>query len=212
MKSSMNFKEALEKNTENIEVQSDMFQKIMKEIEGEEQMKLKQLKKTKTLIIACTALVISSATAFAAAKYIQYSTPPSTQEVREQIGFSPKYIESFSNGYSYLTGGVDEDFKLTDGSNDLEIRYEKDNALVHYHAVKAIKGETTLADFEKSADPQDTIESLTLSQKIPAIYLYSEKYSYLYWEEDQILYSLGQLDHQLNKDDLVKMANELIEK
>lgn len=75
MKSSMNFKEALEKNTENIEVQSDLFQKIMKEIEGEEQMKLKQLKKTKTLIIACTALVISSATAFAAAKYIQYSTP-----------------------------------------------------------------------------------------------------------------------------------------
>lgn len=81
-----------------------------------------------------------------------------------------------------MTGGVDKDFKLTDGSNDLEIRYEKDNALVHYHAVKAIKGEPTLADFEKSADPQDTIESLTLSQKIPAIYLYSEKYSYLYWE------------------------------
>lgn len=110
-------------------------------------MKINRSKKIRTVLIACILLILTTATCFAAAKFILYTSLPSSKSVSNEIGFNPKYIKEFKNGYVFLEGGINKDWSISDGSNDLEMRYIKDDCIVNYHAIKSIKGETSLNDF-----------------------------------------------------------------
>lgn len=220
MKSYLNFddklKTAISETVDNITVSQNMFTEINKKIEneykGECHMKFHQSKKFKTTLIACTLLVATSATGFAAAKYILYNDIPSTQAISEQAGFTPKYVEEFKNGYTYFEGGVDEEFNLSDTSNVLEMRYEKNDNILNYLSLKAIKGESTLTDFASSIRADESSESLLLTNKTDGLYVYSDTYISIIWEDNGVLYSLSDYDKTLDKSQLVDMANEIINK
>lgn len=135
-------------------------------------MKINRCKKTRGILVACMLLVLTTVTCFAATHYIVYNGIPTKENVKEQAGLSPKYVEEFQNGYSYLTGGIDKDMDLSDGSNVLDIRYIKDDTIVHYHAVKAIKGETSLEDINPHNG--EIKEDISITSEIPGICIESK--------------------------------------
>lgn len=209
-------KTAISETVDNITVSQNMFTEINKKIKseskGESYMKFNQPKKFKTILVACTLLVATSATGFAAAKYIYYNNLPTTQTVSEQVGFAPKYVQDFKNGYTYFEGGVDEEFKLSDNTNVLEMRYEKNDNIVSYLALKAVKGEGTLKESTMSLRTDESSEAIMLANKIDGLYISSDKYISVVWEDNGVLYSLSDYDKALDKSQLADMANEIINK
>lgn len=200
--------------TEDITPSPNMFEEITKKIEAEHNggyyMKINRSKKIRTVLTACILIILTTATCFAAAKYIIYLNLPENKEVSKQVGFSPKYIKEFKNGYIFLEGGVNEDFSLSDGSNDLEMRYIKDDFILHYHAIKTIDGETSLEDFIASIRSDESFEELTLSDNVPGVYIYSKDYKSIIWEDSGVSYMMSEYDNILDKQGLIDMAKEVV--
>ncbi len=196
----------------------DMFTEITKKIEletrGENYMKINKSKKIKTVLIACAILILTTATCFAAARFILYTSLPSSKSVASEVGFNPKYIKEFKNGYEFLEGGVNKDWSISDGSNDLEMRYIKDDSIVNYHAIKSIKGETSLKDFISNPSKDETLENVAISDSIPGAYIYNTEYIIIFWEQDNVTYQLSQYNKildisQISKADILEMAQEI---
>lgn len=200
--------------TEDITPSPNMFEEITKKIEAEHNggyyMKINRSKKIRTVLTACILIILTTATCFAAAKYIIYLNLPENKEVSKQVGFSPKYIKEFKNGYIFLEGGVNEDFSLSDGSNDLEMRYIKDDFILHYHAIKTIDGETSLEDFIASIRSDESCEELTLSDNVLGVYIYSKDYKSIIWEDSGVSYMMSEYDNILDKQGLIGMAKEVV--
>lgn len=212
-------KDSLSKAVDNINPSEDMFttinNKINDKITGGYYMKVNKSKKIKTVLIACFILLLTSATCFAAVEFILYTNLPENKEVSNEIGFSPKYIKEFKNGYVFLEGGVNKDWSISDGSNDLEMRYERDNTIVNYHAIKTIKGETSLEDFTSRIAKDEILENITISDNIPAAYIYNDEYIWIVWEQDNVSYILSQYNKildipQMSKDEILEMAKDII--
>lgn len=196
----------------------DMFTEITKKIEletkGENYMKINKSKKIKTVLIACAILILTTATCFAAAKFILYTSLPSNKSVASEVGFNPKYLQEFKNGYEFLEGGINKDWSISDGSNDLEMRYIKDDSIVNYHAIKAIKGETSLKDFISNPSKDETLENIAISDSIPGAYVYNKEYIIIIWEQDNVTYQLSQYNGileipQISKAEILEMAQEI---
>lgn len=196
----------------------DMFTKITKKIEletkGENYMKINKSKKIKTVLVACAILILTTATCFAAAKFILYTSLPSSKSVANEIGFNPKYIKEFKNGYVFLEGGVNKDWSISDGSNDLEMRYIKNDDLINYHAIKAIKGESSFDDFSAHLREDETLEKIAISDGIPGAYIYNNDYISIIWEQDNVSYMLSQYNGilelpQISKAEILEMAQEI---
>lgn len=204
--------------TEKITPSPNMFEEINKKIEhksnGGYYMKINKSKKIRTILIACFLLILTTATCFAAAKFILYTSLPSNKSVSNEIGFNPKYIKEFKNGYVFLEGGVNKDWSISDGSNDLEMRYVKDDNIINYHAIKSIKGETSLNDFISKPNENETLEKINISANIPGAYIYNTEYIIIFWEENNVTYQLSQYNKildilQISKAELIEMAQEI---
>lgn len=193
----------------------DLFEKITQHIQIEKQggtlMTLKPARKFKTALIACLVLMITSAACFAAVSFIHYEKMPLETAVFQELGFRPNYVKTFSTGYAFLEGGVDREFSLSDGSHPLEMRYEKEDLLVHYHAFKTLEGETTLADYKASVSTNATPFEVPLANDLMGLMIQSPDALQLIWAQEGVTYSLSTYDKVLSQDQLIQMAVEIIQ-
>lgn len=164
-------KECLIDKSDNASVPENMFFKIRNEILKEKDNKgvftmKHKLLKPKALIIAGMLLVVTSATCVATTNHFitfgssshrtETESFPSENKVKESVGFTPKYVESFSNGFKFNTFNY---------SNN-EVRDDKGAAIQKY------KG----ADFEYKKEGSNKNQSLTMSaEKIDQKYLNEDK-------------------------------------
>lgn len=150
-------KKCLSDETDGISASDDMFFKIRNEILGKEEkrnfnMKYKFLK-PKTALIAGIICVLTTVTCVAAtnlsgwygssSKLTETTAFPTETKVNEKMGFTPKYVKSFSNGFKFATFNY---------SNN-EIKNEKGDA------VDKFKG----ADFDYKRENSEKDQYLNMS-------------------------------------------------
>ncbi|MDS0527961.1 hypothetical protein NNC19_19900 [Clostridium sp. SHJSY1] len=153
-------KECLIDKSDNSSVPENMFFKIKNEILKEKDNKgvftmKHKLLKPKTVIIAGMLIVATTATCVAATNHFEILSSssrltevnnfPSKDEVKESVGFTPKYVESFNNGFKFDTFNY---------SNE-EIRDDKRSAVEKYKS----------ADFDYNKEGSKKGQSLTMSAK-----------------------------------------------
>lgn len=196
--------EAISKKAKSIHSSDDMFQKINEKIDsGYEEvtvMKLNSRKSLKGLLVACCVLAATTATCFAAAKIVSYTGTstnaftdfPSQAEVEKSIDCSPKYIENFKNGFSFVGSsigeyvGADADGNEIAKVKEIEFTYIKNgmDGEVTLGAEKVVDGVDTIADSEEDA------EKVVLNDEIQGVYFdYSNKCvppTYELTEQDKI--------------------------
>lgn len=108
-------KKSISQKVNDITPSEDMFSKIQTSIADRKEdytMYTKSKKHTKSIMIACAILVFTSATCFAASKIAsisggtdkRFETFPSQTQIEKAVGFTPKYLEDFTNGYEFEEG------------------------------------------------------------------------------------------------------------
>ena len=107
-------KRCLDMEADKVSMSDDMFFKIRNEIlskeeKGENNMKFKILN-PKTLIIAATIFVLTTVTCvasinksewFGSSSIFETKVFPNEDTVNKRVGFKPKYVEEFSNGFKF---------------------------------------------------------------------------------------------------------------
>lgn len=166
----LNIKECLKNEAYKVSTSEDLFFKVRNEILIKEEkrnfnMKYKFLR-PKTALIAGVICVLTTVTCVAAtnlsgwygssSKLTEIKTFPTKEIVQDKVGFTPKYIESFGNGFKFETFNY---------SNN-EIKNEKGDA------VDKFKG----ADFQYAKDGAENNQYLTMSaEKIDQKYIDENK-------------------------------------
>lgn len=151
-------KECLIDKADNISIPENMFFKIRNEIlkekdnKGVFNMKHKLLK-PKTFIIAGMLIIATSVTCVAATNHFEIfgssshltetKTFPSKDKVKESVGFTPKYVESFNNGFKFDTFNY----------RNNEVRDDKGDAVEKYKS----------ADFDYKKEGSKKNQSLGMS-------------------------------------------------
>ncbi|EHI99520.1 hypothetical protein CDLVIII_2928 [Clostridium sp. DL-VIII] len=165
-----NIKECLIEKSDNASVPENMFFKIRNEILKEKDSKgvfimKHKLLKSKTVIIAVMFIIATSVTCVAATKFpvifgssshlTEVKTFPSADKVKESVGFTPKYVESFKNGFEFIKFNY----------SNKEIRDDKGDATQKYKS----------ADFDYKKDGSEKDQGLTM---------YAEKIDEKYFNEE----------------------------
>lgn len=217
-----------------------------------ENVKMKKVSLKKSIIIAAAVLAIGSV-AFAsrgAVSYIvgstsskpDYTSIPVAETLNKNVGFTPKIVEQFSNGYTF-EGGNNGKNKYVDEENGTEEKYksfmadyEKDGDRVMLSADTYADSHKDQGNSEMSEDNGITISYISYANKlVPSDYQQTEqdmkdeesgKYVFSYgsdkveisqvqgveWEQDGIYYNLIAINSPLNKQGLIDMAKEIIDK
>lgn len=207
----------------------------------------------KTAIIAAAVVLVLGLSAFAATKLLvhtwhssssgipEYTSVPTQETVKGDIGYDAVIIEEFSNGYKFDNGSVVNNDLRDENDNSLErfksvcFRYEKDGDTVifsqdKYNSEAAMTGEEI-----DTIDGIDIYSSGYTSKIVPADYKMTEEdikaeengelvFSYgsseveihdvksVTWVVGDMHYNLMQIDGELSADELAKMAKEIINK
>ena len=130
-----------------------------------ENVKMKKISLKKSIIIAAAVLAIGTA-AFAsssAVNYIvgstsskpDYTTIPVTETLNKNIGFAPKIVEQFSNGYTFK-GGHNGKNKYVDEENGTEEKYKSFKADYEKDGDKVMLSADTYADSHKDQGNSET--------------------------------------------------------
>lgn len=135
-------KQCLTEETNQIEASKNLFQNIKTEIEkkGDDYMKFRLT--TKKLVAVCI-LCLTTVVCIAAPKISSWTghssgdteitTFPSEKEVKELVGYTPKYVESLPQGFKFKnanvveTQGNDESGNAVVNLKELSIFYEREN-------------------------------------------------------------------------------------
>lgn len=151
-------KQAVSQKAMEISPSENMFAEINKKIgsinKEEYNMKLNIAKKSRGLLIACVLLVLTTGACFAATKIVGYSgcldskfeTFPTERQMKKEVGFVPKYIDKFENGYAFKEAFVGEYEGKDTGNNTIvmlksaEFTYLKDDAEVYLYTEEKPKG------------------------------------------------------------------------
>ncbi|MGE4214642.1 MAG: hypothetical protein AB7E42_07705 [Anaerotignaceae bacterium] len=162
MRSFTNFdkelKQAVSQKAMEINPSENMFaginEKILCENKEDYNMKLGIGKKSRGILIACMLLVLTTGACFAATKIVNYTgcldskfeSFPTERQMKKEVGFVPKYIEKFENGYTFKEAFVGE-YEGKDTENNTvvmlksaEFTYLKDDAEVYLYAEEKPKG------------------------------------------------------------------------
>lgn len=121
-----NIEAILKYETEDIEVPSDLFNRIRKNIYEEEQKimsngNIKFGRKKRNALVAGLCVLVGSITVIAGGlsdswsghSYVRYTTFPTQEEIQKDNGFTPKYVESLPGGFKFMEASVGES-ELTD--------------------------------------------------------------------------------------------------
>lgn len=204
----------------------------------------------KKIIIALVATMVVGTTVFAAGKIFSitshgsniptYTTIPTVEQVKTDLGYTPKLVKEFSNGYTFAGGytvnneGLDEKGNSVAKTKSLDFAYKKGNDKLSLSMENGKLGENS----EKTA-VINTYNGIDLyyhsyaNKFVPADYKLTEqdkqdelsgKYvfsygsdkerisqvQYLNWMQDGINYSFLAMDSDISQDELVKMAKQVI--
>ena len=170
-----------------------------------------------------------------------YKSLPTAEQVTKDIGYTPVLIDSFENGYSFKNGSIknnnlaDEDGKSVEKFKSVSFDYEKDGDTVIFaqdkfntqiepqgDVVKTVK-DTELYYYSYTnkivpADYELTEEDKKAESNGELVFTYGSKevniseIQSITWLKDGTQYQLLQIDGKLSKDELVKMAEEILDK
>ncbi|WP_333860515.1 hypothetical protein [Clostridium sp.] len=204
----------------------------------------------KKIIVALAAAMILGTTAFAAGKVFfinsqgsnipTYTTMPTVKQVNDDLGFNPKLVKEFDNGYTFASGytvnneGTDEKGNSVAKTKSLDFTYTKGNdklslSMENGRLGERSKKETVIATF----NGVDLYYYFYANKLVPADYKLTEqdkqdessgKYVFSYgsdkveisqvqclnWMQDGIYYSLLAIDSNMSKDELAKMAQQVV--
>ncbi len=170
-----------------------------------------------------------------------YTSLPTSQQLIDDIGYSSDLIETFENGYVFHDGSVVQNALKDDSNNTVEkfksltLRYEKGENTVNF-SIEKFNSEMPESDnpIAKNGDiniyarsfvhkivPENyvkTDEELAAESKGEIVFAYDgenhvveSNFISVSWEKDGIRYNLMQNDGDLSVDELIEMANEIIE-
>lgn len=165
---------------------------------------------------------------------------PAAEQVKNDFKFNPKLVDKFDNGYTFADGytvnknGADEKGNSVEKAKSLDFTYTKANDKLHLSMENGMLGERpnkeTVVD---TCNGIDLYYTSYANKFVPAEYKLTEqdkqykssgKYvfsygsdkveisqvQYLDWMQDGIYYSFLAMDSNISKDELVKMAHQII--
>ncbi|MBZ9637443.1 hypothetical protein [Clostridium sp. FP1] len=169
-----------------------------------------------------------------------YTTIPTVEQVKNDFKFNPKLVDKFDNGYTFADGyavnnkGVDEKGNSVKKTKSLDFTYTKGNDKLDLSMENGMLAERsnkeTVVD---TCNGIDLYYSSSVYKFVPANYKLTEqdkqdklsdKYvfsygsdkvkisqvQYLDWMQGGIHYSLLAMNSHISKDELVKMAPQII--
>ncbi len=170
-----------------------------------------------------------------------YKSLPTVQQVTKDIGYEPILIEAFENGYTFKDGSIvnnnltDEGGKSIEKFKSVSFDYKKDddtvifaqdkfdsktdlegdiiktenNTDIYYYSYtnKSVPADYKLTDEDKEAEKNG---ELIFSYGSPDIKI--QKIQSVTWRKNDMQYQLLQLGGKLSPDELVKMAEEILNK
>ena len=170
-----------------------------------------------------------------------YKSLPTIQQVTHDIGYEPVLIESFENGYTFKDGNIvsnsleDENGKSVEKFKSVSFDYEKNGDVVIFtqdkfnsemepqgEAVKNVNGidvycysyanKTVPADYELTDEDKAAEASgeLVFSYGAPEVKI--RNVQFVTWIKNGTMYQLMQIDGKLPADELVNMAEEILNK
>lgn len=207
--------------------------------------------KKKLAIIAIAATLVLGSAVFASGFFAKrwqstssyepsYTTLPSKDEVKKDVGYDVVLTDCFENGYAFKSGRVIDNNITDESGNSMEkyksvsFTYEKDNDKLYFSQEKFS------ADTEMSGNVISTIKGTDIyyfsytNKLVPSNYELTEAdkkakesgelvFSYgssnvelkkvqsISFEKDGHFYQLMQIDGKLSKNELANMAKEIIE-
>lgn len=170
-----------------------------------------------------------------------YKSLPTAEQVAGDIGYEPVLIESFENGYAFKDGNIvknnlaDENGKSIEKFKSVSFDYEKDGDTVIFaqdkvkskidisgDVVKNVKGtDIYYYDYTNKLVPPDyklTDDDKKAKENGELIFSYGsskveiKEVQSVTWVKDEMQYQLLQIDGKLTSDELVKMAEEILNK
>lgn len=169
-----------------------------------------------------------------------YTSIPTVEQVKKDLKFNPKLINKFDNGYVFESGhivnneGRDENNKAIAKTKSLDFAYKKGNDKIslcienqvlgeeskkdtvvatyngidlyyHSYANKFVPGDYKMTEQDKQDKASGKYVFSYGSDKIEVVQVQS-----LYWAQDGIHYLFLGMDSKISKDELVKMAQQVI--
>ena len=225
--------------------------------EEKEKIEMRKVKKEftwkKAVVIAAAATLVLGTTAYAAGKVSSlystssaipdYTEMPSAEQVDRDLGFVPKLVETFENGFAFQDARIvktsmgDEDGNEVGAFKELEIAYGKDgqrvNLFLYDESVEAELEETQSGELT-SYEGVEFDYSSYVNKTVPSDYELTEEdqklqeagdliFSYgsdaveimtvqsLCWNEDGVRYMLQTFDDAVTQEELISMAEELVD-
>lgn len=170
-----------------------------------------------------------------------YTSLPTSQQMIEDIGYSAPLIETFENGYTFKDCSIVKNALKDDSNNTVEkfkslsLRYKKGENTVDLSMEKfnsempqtdspvAKNGDTDIYanSFVHKIVPENyvkTDEELAAESRGELAFAYDgenhiveSNFKSVSWKKDDISYNLMQQNGELSVDELIEMANEIIE-
>ena len=170
-----------------------------------------------------------------------YKSLPTAEQVTKDIGYEPVLIDSFENGYAFKDGNIvknnlkDENGNSVEKFKSVSFDYEKDGDTVIFaqdkvkskidisgDVVKNVKGtDIYYYDYTNKLVPPDyklTDDDKKAEENGELIFSYGsskveiKEVQSVTWVKDEMQYQLLQIDGKLTSDELVKMAEEILNK
>lgn len=170
-----------------------------------------------------------------------YQSLPTAQQVTKDIGYEPVLIDSFENGYTFKNGNIINNNLKDEGGSSVEkfksvsFDYEKDGDTVIFTQDKFSSEMQLPGELVKAAGGADIYYYSYTNKSVPADYKLTDEdkkaeesgeivFSYgspdvrvetvqsASWVKDGVQYQLLQIGGRLSEDELVKMAEEILNK
>lgn len=169
----------------------------------------------------------------------EYKSLPSAEQVKSDIGYEPVLIDTFENGYTFKNGSVINNNLTDESGNSVEkfksvsFKYEKNGDRVIFSQDKFNSELDTDGEIISTVSGTDIYYFSYTNKIVPPDYKLTDEdkkaeengelvFSYgsseveirevqsVTWIKDGIQYQLLQIDGKLSADDLVNMAEEII--
>lgn len=170
-----------------------------------------------------------------------YKSLPTAEQVTKDIGYEPVLIDTFENGYAFKDGNIvknnlkDENGNSVEKFKSVSFDYKKDGDTVIFaqdkvkskidisgDIVKNVKGtDIYYYDYTNKLVPPDyklTDDDKKAKENGELIFSYGsskveiKEVQSVTWVKDEMQYQLLQIDGKLTSDELVKMAEEILNK
>lgn len=151
---------------------------------------------------------VTSASASASSSAADYTSLPTGDTLKEDVGFVPKLIDRFALEYKFSSGSITETFNID--SNGSPVNRHKG---ISFKYVKTQNGvEKTVSLSAELAEYSSGSENASVTKYGEHELSYNnEQANSVSWTDGDIHYILMDINKSVSKDDLLTMAKELID-